>query len=1105
MPPSRPTKNDASIPRSSSSSSSSSKDRNRDSNSWRVSLSRANLRDGSKKKKKHPSEEGEDNNDDDHRNDPRHKNRNNKQQQQQFEESSSQLSFRSGQLEQLNHLHKATTFKTIRGMVSTTKKKKTTATKIVVGASVVVSMTKPSSSSAAIATTSTPVSTQRAGLAIAPSSSTTNSSTSCSSSSSPTKDTSRFPTKTKKRHRSTLERLDDDSSDDSKPEKDEVAPVNPLRIPNNKRRRRENEELPNNKRKTLVPAGGSSNDRDDNCSSSGVEILLSPSSDTKEVGIPNQTRKRGAATTISAAGTTTTTKKKSHETNDPDRTSTARQRQTKPECGSTKLRSRPTIFLAGSSDISESDNSDDDDDDEKIGENRKTARVPNDRIRQHNKSIATVASSSKTRERRTKLKVKNSNDDSSLRGTSLRQKDTAPEKDNTIPKKKKDTNRSTAENDYTITRKKKKLATAEKEHSDKDDDDDLEMPYFQNLGVPGDSQRPPDFSTQREPLRPGDVIVYNHPMHVAGTAQARRVAQVWKTTPGAEIPLELSNGEVIPADTQIRRCKEYDKRQNRLLEHRGGVYRPIESFRMNEAVFAEAKDAWKAQVKRIQAFMTTTKEELEKVPQQCDEEDTGSCSEESDDGDSVIKQKRVKRMTLNSSTAVEEGLPKSAKKEQSTLKSGVSSNSSIAVSLDSGSRDGHKSNDSGQKENDCGPASPSSKVLPPGSSASSAILLDMAPTVKVSTIQCVRKSRTAPSSAARKNDFLSSSDDDDDDDIGGDQLKLKLPAKAPSLKSLMASQIGGGVLSPLVKESDQMRPASSKNILGRSKLSLGKPRISPSKKASGWVTVQHSVSKAEATPAVAAIGKLQVSRKRLEADQKRKDAASDSSCSSWGGGNKDRRGPYCQDVCDSSDGEDEIVSVRSKRLEALQPKKASLFTASSPEPAAKRAASKSTAKRSVPKTAETTYKKSKPSTVNEKSKTVHSNSRSSMDRKSFAPFQSAQRPVQQETYRDIGCEDSSDDDENKGSRPYLQATLALRSHSDRLEANDLEIESSFPSSQSSVEKTKTAKTPVLGRRTGAWNSIRRSKSTTKNHNNHSNGMRLTIRKVTHSATRFDDL
>ena len=105
--------------------------------------------------------------------------------------------------------------------------------------------------------------------------------------------------------------------------------------------------------------------------------------------------------------------------------------------------------------------------------------------------------------------------------------------------------------------------------SDVDSDDTMEVPYAMNLGIEG--ERPMTGyrldSGPKEPMRPGDVIVYNHPLYVAGTAMAYRKTTVIATNPDEEIQLELENGDILPGDTRVKRAFTYHK--GKIYSHPG--------------------------------------------------------------------------------------------------------------------------------------------------------------------------------------------------------------------------------------------------------------------------------------------------------------------------------------------------------------------------------------------------------------------------------------------------------------------------------------------------------------------------------------------------------
>ena len=71
-----------------------------------------------------------------------------------------------------------------------------------------------------------------------------------------------------------------------------------------------------------------------------------------------------------------------------------------------------------------------------------------------------------------------------------------------------------------------------------------------------DKQKP---SEKREPIRPGDIIAYYHPLFKHGEKKGFRVTQVLGTTstPQNGSRLDLDNGDFLPEDTTITRVGEY--------------------------------------------------------------------------------------------------------------------------------------------------------------------------------------------------------------------------------------------------------------------------------------------------------------------------------------------------------------------------------------------------------------------------------------------------------------------------------------------------------------------------------------------------------------------
>jgi hypothetical protein len=176
---------------------------------------------------------------------------------------------------------------------------------------------------------------------------------------------------------------------------------------------------------------------------------------------------------------------------------------------------------------------------------------------------------------------------------------------------------------------------------DRDNDHDdsstsLEIPYTQHK----DPDEPRGFrnlnrkkTRKTEPLRPGDIITYNHPAFVAGTLQALRVTQVLRTTPRVTsnsqgcssaddddgyYPLVLANGEFLPGETLVQRVQEY--RRGELYPLEGGVSRKISHFRMSRRALDASCDhalaGFQRQVAQLQRHMEKSMSELQHQ-QQC--------------------------------------------------------------------------------------------------------------------------------------------------------------------------------------------------------------------------------------------------------------------------------------------------------------------------------------------------------------------------------------------------------------------------------------------------------------------------------------------------------
>lgn len=191
---------------------------------------------------------------------------------------------------------------------------------------------------------------------------------------------------------------------------------------------------------------------------------------------------------------------------------------------------------------------------------------------------------------------------------------------------------------------------------DVDDDDmndsDMEVPYTQNLGIIDDSVLALELSEKKnEPLRPGDVILYNNPVFVAGSRESIRVTQVLSTDPDLGMPLDLANGEFLPADTYVRRIKEY--KYGALIDH-PGISRPIENFRFGKRALSKKDESdlsgFQKQVERLRDIVLNTREELKTFPQDMDtntnnDSDKSSGDRSSTDSD-ASKTPPPKRITV---------------------------------------------------------------------------------------------------------------------------------------------------------------------------------------------------------------------------------------------------------------------------------------------------------------------------------------------------------------------------------------------------------------------------------------------------------------------------
>jgi len=85
---------------------------------------------------------------------------------------------------------------------------------------------------------------------------------------------------------------------------------------------------------------------------------------------------------------------------------------------------------------------------------------------------------------------------------------------------------------------------------------------------------------KKEPIRPGDHITYTDPFFGAGDKRGIREASVIAVRPKENHILILSNGAVLPSDTNIRRTKVMLRKK--LTEHLFGVFRKITDFKLRK-------------------------------------------------------------------------------------------------------------------------------------------------------------------------------------------------------------------------------------------------------------------------------------------------------------------------------------------------------------------------------------------------------------------------------------------------------------------------------------------------------------------------------------------
>lgn len=110
------------------------------------------------------------------------------------------------------------------------------------------------------------------------------------------------------------------------------------------------------------------------------------------------------------------------------------------------------------------------------------------------------------------------------------------------------------------------------QNNNEDDDSSVEIPYTQAHEVVGEVEWQihalNDDGEKKEPLRPGDIVTYDHPMMVAGKHD-RVQAMVIETMDDSIV---LDNGDVLDEGTCVARVEEY--RDQRRYPH-NGKFHPI--------------------------------------------------------------------------------------------------------------------------------------------------------------------------------------------------------------------------------------------------------------------------------------------------------------------------------------------------------------------------------------------------------------------------------------------------------------------------------------------------------------------------------------------------
>jgi len=97
----------------------------------------------------------------------------------------------------------------------------------------------------------------------------------------------------------------------------------------------------------------------------------------------------------------------------------------------------------------------------------------------------------------------------------------------------------------------------------------------------------------RERLNPGDIVTYFSPMFTAGDKRGLRSAQILivRTSSSSKrdtLPrLTLSNDELLPSDTRVKRSYYLDTKKKTLVAHPNGLFRAIDAFTVKEDAYLD--------------------------------------------------------------------------------------------------------------------------------------------------------------------------------------------------------------------------------------------------------------------------------------------------------------------------------------------------------------------------------------------------------------------------------------------------------------------------------------------------------------------------------------